>query len=200
MVNELDSNLSLLRDQLTQQNSITQGVTAAKNQRIMALREEVVVLQRALYLHGKASNNSLLQARNALSKTKLYLLNIAELMVRCNALKSDLETYGPNLGDYGIQTSAIAAVISEIDALNEVQNSARIAILKRKSVTSEIEATERKLNSLLKEELDTLVLVYKRSNEAFYQAYYNARSVPQTNKPDNVRDGENNERDDGNLK
>lgn len=193
VVSELDSKTTSLRSLLTQQMSLTTGVTESKNQRILLLREELLLMQRALYLLGKATNNVLLKARNKQTKTELFSLNIAQLTVRCNEMKIDLENEGANLAAYGIQPTAVTAILDEINQLNEVQNSSRIAVLKRKSVTTEILETERSLSSLLKDELDTLVLVFKRSNAAFYQAYMNARSVPQIGKSPDAND----ERDDG---
>lgn len=173
---KLDSNLILLRQRLTEQGSATTGIREVKESRIENLREQMYVLQKALYLHGKETDNLVLQARYRMSRTELFSLSMVKLQTRCTELRGDLLTYGTQLETLGITSEMITPVIEVVDELSDLRNSTRRAILQRKGITESINDLEKTLNNLLRDELDHLMLVFK-SNREFYRAYSDARKV-----------------------
>jgi hypothetical protein len=173
---KLDSNLSMLRQRLTEQGSATTGIREVKNTRILNLREQMYVLQKALYLHGKAADNMLLQVRYRMTRTELFSLNTLKLQTLCTELRADLIAYGAQLETMGITSEMITPVIEVVDELSDLRNSTRRAILQRKGITESINDLDKTLSNLLRDELDHLMLVFKQNRE-FYRAYTNARKV-----------------------
>ena len=176
-VANFNSKLDLLRIRLTEQSSTTTGVSAEKDLRLTDLKERMLVIHRGLFLYGDSTGNILLRERNRKTKTSLEKLNIAKLAIGCNELKGDLELYSQYLSDYGISSDLIAEILPMLTSIDELNNSARKAILKRKSVTQSIAELERALDKILRNEMDNLILVFKKNQPSFFGAFRNARVI-----------------------
>ncbi|WP_341900797.1 hypothetical protein [Fluviicola taffensis] len=174
-VTTFETKLNLLRARLVEQLGATTGVSMEKNLRTEDLRKRMLVMQNALFLLGRASNELQLQERNHLSKSDLIHMKLNEFAARCTELKGDLTTYGTQLAAYGITQQAIDELIPLLSGIDELNNSTRKAIIKRKSITKAIADLEQELNELLRVELDRLILVFRESEPPFYQSFESAR-------------------------
>lgn len=174
-VNSFDSKLNLLRSRLTEQAGAVTGVSLEKKLRTTDLRSRMLIAQHALFLHGRAIGNVVLQERNELSKTDLIKMSLNEFAIRCSELKADLDTYGTQLAEYGITQQAIDELLPLLLGIDELNNSTRKAIIKRKEITRSISDLEHELDELLRVELDRLILVLKESDPAFFHSYNSAR-------------------------
>ncbi len=174
-INTFETNLNLLRSRLTQQSGAVTGVSLEKKLRTTDLRNRMLLAQHGLFLHGRASGNLQLQARNELSKTDLVKMTLNEFAIRCSELKGDLDTYGAQLSEYGITQQSIDELIPLLLGIDELNNSTRKAIIKRKEITRSISDLEHEIDELLRVELDRLILVFKQSDPAFYHSYSSAR-------------------------
>lgn len=174
---KLDSKLDLLRQRLSEQSMATTGVSEIKTERIAKLREQVYLLSKALYLHGKESGNKVLEARYRTTRTELVKMNVVKLQVRCTELSADLTQYGSELTSFGITPEMISALVTVVDQFSDLRNSTRRAILQRKGITASINDLEKELGSVVRDELDNLMLLFKTSDVAFYRSYTAARSI-----------------------
>ena len=174
-VNTFETKLALLRARLAEQLSATTGVTLEKKLRTEDLRNRMLVVQHALFLLGRASGDIALRERNNHSKSDLRDRNLNEFAARCTELRGDLDTYGAQLLQYGITQQQMDELMPLLLGIDELNNSSRKAIIKRKSITKAIEELEQELNELLRIELDRLILVFKQSEPAFYQSFESAR-------------------------
>jgi len=172
-----NSKLELLRVRLTEHSSTIVGVSVEKGLRLADLRERMLVTHRSLFLYGQAAGNVLLRERNRKTKSGLDKLNIAKLAVCCNELKNDLVLYGAQLSDYGITAEMIAELLPMLSGIDDLNNSPRKAILKRKSTTQSISELERALDEILRTEMDNLILVFKKNQPEFFRAFRDARIV-----------------------
>lgn len=170
-----ETKLNLLRVRVTEQLGATTGVAIDKRLRITDLRERMLLVQYALFLLGRATNDVLLRERNSLTKTDLDGLRLGQLAARCAELKQDIDTYGTQLAQYGVTTQALDELIPLLETVSDVDNSTRQAIIKRKGITKSIKDLEHELNELLRVEFDRLILVFKQSHPAFFEAYNSAR-------------------------
>ena len=174
-INTFETKLSLLRSQLTQQSGAVTGVTIEKKLRTTDLRNRMLIAQHALFLHGRATVNLVLRERNDFSKTDLIKMTLNEFAIRCSELKEDLDTYGAQLSEYGITQQMTDELIPLLQGIDELNNSTRKAIIKRKEITRSISDLEHELNELLRVELDRLILVFRESVPAFFHSYNSAR-------------------------
>lgn len=172
-----NTKFSLLQASLTEQSIATNGVSAEKRAIISDLRERIVVMQYALRLHATAIKNMPLLSRNSSTKSAVDKLNMPKLAVRSNELKADLEVYGSDLGPYGITPDDISETLSALSNVITVGYSTRKAILKRKGFTESIRELESALDYILRFEMDGLILVFKKTQPAFFNAFRNARVI-----------------------
>ncbi|MGV3612240.1 MAG: hypothetical protein ACO1N0_14870 [Fluviicola sp.] len=172
-----ETKLNQLRVRVTEQLGATTGVALEKKLRITDLRKRVLIVQHALFLLGRASGDVLLQERNSQTKTELERMALNELAARCAELKQDLDSYATQLAEYGITPQSIAELIPLLQGIDELNNSTRKAIIKRKGITQAIKDLEHELDELLRVELDRLILVFKQTDPAFYHAYESARII-----------------------
>lgn len=172
-----NTKLDLLRARIAEQLSTTTGVSDEKRLKLEKLRKQITLMQSALMLHGRATENVTLEKRNAKSRTFLNGLSIPKLAARCAELKIDLETYGSELGLYGISDQSIAAFIPSLITINELNNSAHKAIVKRKNATSAIKELERALDAIVRIEFDKLILLFETTEPEFFNHYRNARVI-----------------------
>nr|WP_294858589.1 hypothetical protein [uncultured Fluviicola sp.] len=170
-----ETQLNRLRVRVTEQLGAVTGISAEKKLRTEDLRSRMLIVQHALFLLGRASGNVQLQERNHATKTSLAETTLNEFAAHCSALKADLDTYGPQLAAYGITQQAIDELIPLLQGIDELNNSVRKAVIKRKGITQAIKELEHELDELLRVELDRLVLVLKQTNPEFYHAYESAR-------------------------
>jgi hypothetical protein len=174
-VNTFETKLALLRTRVAEQLGATTGVSLEKKLRTEDLRNRMLIIRNALFLLGRASGDVPLQERNHSSKTDVIRMTLNEFAARCTEMKGDLESYGAQLTAYGITQQAIDELIPLLLGVDELNNSTRKAIIKRKSITKTIDDLELELNELLRVELDRLILVFKESEPTFHQSFESAR-------------------------
>ncbi len=176
-VTTFNGRLDLLQIRLVEQDTATDGVGAKKQKQLAELREQMLIVHNALRLYGKAAGNHALEERNKMTKSDIGRLNISKLTVQCGELKQDLDTFGAELVSYGITGEMIAELTPVLENIDELNISTRQAILSRKSVTKSIKDLEVSLDSLLRDELDDLLLVFKTSQSEFFNAFKSARMI-----------------------
>lgn len=174
-VSNFESQFELLQTSLVEQSSATTGVSTDKNLRIEELRERILLVQRTLFLLGREQGDTLLQERNRKTKSSLTTMSFGKLAVRCKEVKVDIDAHGSELINYGITPDFIEELNSQLLGIDELNNSVRLAILKRKNATESINDLELAIDKLLRVEMDGLILLFK--NTPFFKAFRHARAV-----------------------
>lgn len=170
-----ETKLNQLRVRVTEQLGATTGVTLEKKLLTADLRKRILLVQSALFLLGRASGDVVLRERNSQTKTELERLALSELAARCAELKQDIDSHATQLAEYGVTQQAMDELLPMLQGIDELNNSVRKAIIKRKSITQEIADLEQELNELLRVELDRLILLFEKSVPEFYHTYNSAR-------------------------
>jgi len=106
-----------------------------------------------------------------INKTKVDIMSLADLVI------ARVNEFAPELVNFGLTTDEIANVNSLHDELNTYLTSSRKAINTRKLTNKEIVELSREVDALLKERLDSLMLIIKTTDPVFYSNYVNARMV-----------------------
>ena len=176
VMDKFTAKLDLLKSYSLEQTGATIGVSHNKQLRKNELLERMLIVERALMLHGMAIGDVLLQDRNKHSKSDLFKMSDNKLVIRCTEIKADLDTFGSQLGAYGVDAT-VAELTPMLQDVETLKNTAWKAILKRKGATQSINELEREIDKLLNIELDNLMLVFQISQPAFFQAVSNARMV-----------------------
>lgn len=176
-VEKLDVELQLLRDNITQQGNRLLGVKDQKTTTLQPMYVSVFVLKKALYMHGSSTSNLTLQARHKQSLSTLVRLSTTKLVAACDELRTDINSYGAQLADFGISDTTISQTLGLIQAGIAALMNPRNAIIERKGLTFNLDASVRNIDKLLKERLDLLMLSFNTLQPSFYQSYKNARII-----------------------
>lgn len=176
-VNNFNNTLELLRSRIEEQAKTTQGVTLKRKLRLEDLYSRMLPVQHALYLLGRSIQETGLQVRNEVSASELRKWSMGEFASRCTQLIGDIDSFGADLGAYGITQQTLDELVSMLQGIDELSNSTRQAIIKRKGITQEILKIEQDLNKLLRVELDRMMELFKESDPEFYRDFQNARIV-----------------------
>lgn len=170
-----ETKLNQLRVRVSEQLDAVTGVSMEKKLRTEDLRSRMLLVHHALYLLGRATENTILRERNEVTKTALSKFTLNEFAAHCAVLVTDLETYATQLAEFGISQQAIDELIPMLQGIDDLNNSTRKAIIKRKGITQSIRDLEQELDELLREEFDRMILVFKQSHANFYRDYESAR-------------------------
>lgn len=137
----------------------------------------VEVMKKALALYGKSTGNVALRERHKEGRYRYQRLPDQKLELLCAVLLSDLDEFGSELVPYGISAALIQELTDKVSLLQETNFSTRKAIVDRSIATQQIDFFEKKINELLREELDALIVPFKNSNSDFYNVYKKTRKV-----------------------
>lgn len=176
-VEDLENQVELLLVRSGVQSNITSGVMAQKQHRLSNLYERLIVLHGALWVYANTINNFQLMERNKVNISDLQRLSITRLELHLNSVVLDLEEHGLSLDAFGITPEYLEESIALINDGSNQATRPRMAIIERKLMTGSLELTTRTIDNLLKFRLDKLMLVFRKSQEDFYQRYKNARVV-----------------------
>ena len=104
-------------------------------------------------------------------------LSLRGLVARCqDILAAATENVG-SLGDYGVTQAKLTSLKKKIEGFQAVQAKPRQGRAHSSSATKELAKLFREVDELLNERLDALVVQFKDSQPAFFNAYTTARSV-----------------------
>lgn len=176
-VNKLETGISELDSKSVIQDSIILGVAKMRKEKFLSLCEELICVQDALWMFANATNNFELAARHKTSISVLKVMSGNVRMIKMVIVEQDLASYGSQLESFGVSAEKIASVLNSIESYRAIHNTYSEKRVNRKTRGAELETLSVKLNSILRNELDRLVKMFKSSYPSFVSEYFNARNV-----------------------
>jgi len=177
MVSDFNNLLAEHEAALVKQGISTKPLTDDKNARLEVIKKQLLEGQTALYLYAKRNNLYELRERNKSTLSKLNDGGVLALSLVGEQVRLDLEAYGSNLDSFGLDAVKRSALLQVLGELSELATRIRAAINARKQSTQSILFTERRINELLKDELDRYILLLANSSAVFVNGYRNARML-----------------------
>jgi len=176
-VAEFEAAVNELKNDASLQESIQDGVSMLKKEKLAALFERLMLVHAAMAIHAKTIDNPELLRRNVVTLTDLKRLNIIRLELHLKVAESDLVTYGPALESFGISEQMIQETIQMIG--DGIVHSTRptMSIIERHQLTVKLNEESSNLDNILNFRLDPLMRLFKTSNSEFFKLYFNARIV-----------------------
>ena len=193
---DLEAQLAELNHTHSLRSTSTAGVSATKQAIKLELVDHMYILCKALSLKGLELHDLALDLRNRIALSKLKTISANDLLHRMEILEADLAVHGSSLESYGISAQYINETLTLVTNTREILFTPRLAIISRKGLTASLKEQTKRIDALIKNQLDTLILSFKAVLPSFYNAYQNARIVIDYG---HSPDGGGLERDDGTV-
>lgn len=169
-VNEINA-LALLQSG----NSVI--VSSYKAQKLEELFAALMEVHGAFKALASETNDPGLFLKHKFVLSKLKRLYSANLKMHCAQVAEDLIAAGNVLEPYGLSNARIGEILLVIEESTVLISKPRIAIVERKTTTKSLSSKAAAIDTIIKEQLDNLVRLQKRSFPEFFDEYFNARQL-----------------------
>lgn len=171
-----DGLLQLEANRLVQEANNT-GLTDSKTDLRTKLIDRLIKFLAALKAHAIATNNLELKEKVNYPKSKLTIVSDPVLYDIGSLVVSLAMPILPELAKYLITTEKVTELTTSLTNFKEAIPQKRVATSTSKVSTENIGDVINSLHTLLKEELDALMLLLEEDQPDFYKAYKNARII-----------------------
>lgn len=174
---EFKSAITLIGKARQTQETETKGVTEDKAQAREAAITKAVSVAAATFAYASVTNNNTLKEQVNYSPSELRGSRDTILADRLRVIFSSASVNAAALVDYGVQATDLAELDTLITAYEDVLQSPRTAIGARSTATQELEELFVQADTILKEQLDKLMEIFRFTAENFYKQYKSARVI-----------------------
>lgn len=191
IIGQLDDIIVAINQTAQQQaGTITQGFTVEKNITINLLAEHCMKIVNVLYVYAFRNNDRQLLSKMSINKYMLYSKHDNEILRMAKNIALELENLLPMLSEYGLDPHADLTMLNKIIAgFESLINKPQITVSERKIHTTNLKQLFVEADSLLYDQLDKLVSLFKASAPDFYNLYKTARNVIHTGKRSSSKKG-----------
>lgn len=173
----LDDAISGISKARQTQEKQTKGVTEDKSVAKEAAITKAVSVAAGTFAYASVTGNNTLKEQVNYSPTELRQSRDTILADRLRVIFNAASDNAAALVDYGIQAGDLTDLDALITAYEDVLEAPRTAIGERANATSELESLFDTADTILKEQLDKLVEIFKASALEFYNQYKSARVI-----------------------
>jgi hypothetical protein len=141
-----------------------------------------VQVANALYVLGFETDNSELLNMLGVSESSFYRLTDSNKVPLAQRVLVLAQKYQTEVADYGCDEAKITEFKAAIADYNKLVVAPMNAITVRKQKTTNIKELFARLDSILYDRLDRLMVLFKKSHPDFYQEYRTARNIIEVGK------------------
>lgn len=178
-VGDLETALNEINAVALSQSIKTLGISSYKTQKLgylYAALEEVHSAFRAL---ASETDDPGLMVRNDFPPSTFRRMNMVRLKTHIAGVGEDLISAGNTLEPYGIDSTRLGEILQLIDESTIIISTPRSAIIERKTLTKTLDTKTAGIDRLIKDRMDNIVRLLKRSLPEFFDEYFNARLIIQ---------------------
>jgi len=176
-ITTFNTRLQELKDAATEEAQIITGITKNKGNLKKTLCETAATNAAILFAYATAENNEELKAKARISYSDFSKLRDEDLTLYSQNISTALTASQAALAGYGIT----AAVVTEFNTLIAQYNSAvpspRNAASLRKTYSLQLKELFKTVDTILKLQIDKLMLQFKKSNTNLYNDYKENRTI-----------------------
>jgi hypothetical protein len=179
-VARLGDKFLLLKDIVEIQETPITGIRKDKLNAWEAMKDEALLVSGAVTAYATTINNQ--QLKDAVHFTATDLMRVRDTLAEERALviHNQANAVVANLADYGVTALTLSNLMDRIIAFEALLVAPRVAIVDKKGATGLLKSLFDEVDSVLKNEMDPLMAVFKGSASVFYEAYFNARMIVDT--------------------
>ena len=175
VVTNLTSLFGLLGLAGTTQTNTTKGVTQTKAQARSALVLMALAHSAAGMAYAASISNTTLRVNSKLTETELNKASDVKFVDLCQALYNLLNPLASSLNNFGANAATLLAFKNAIAAYQPVSQTPKNARAARRTSTLNVKAQITAIDTLVKEQLDPLMVQFKTANADFYNDYMGLR-------------------------
>jgi hypothetical protein len=177
LVVNLKAKLASLQVAAQQQERVTTGVTQNKMQLKLELAELALTI--SALVKSYASRNKLLQLKD---EADFYISDLRDckdevLIARAQEIYERATANYAALVPYGVTEDLLETFHASIEEFGGKKSTARVAKNERTVATSALANLFDETNAMLKDEMDTAIIFFKREHPQFVELYKNARKI-----------------------
>jgi hypothetical protein len=191
-VNDFEAALNELNAIALLHATKTIGVSSYKTQKLANLYENLEAVHSAFRALAIETNDVGLHLRNSISVSRIRKMDAVKLKTHMARVAEDLIVQGSELEAYGFDNVRTGEVLQLIEESTAIISKPRGAIVERKSLTTNMDLKADAIDTIVKERIDNMVRLMKRSLPDFFNEYFAARKVISTGvRHNNPTDGFN---------
>jgi len=176
-VTALSANIAAIAIAQREQESDKTGIALDKETARQRLAGAAFEVASAVRSYAADANNRELEQGVKYSESGLVQMSESRLVSSCEIILQQGTAHLAALADYGLTAAILAELKAAIDTFIEVLPDTRLAINTGSMATERMRKLFSATSSLLKRQLDTKMVGFRKTNEAFYTAYTLARNV-----------------------
>jgi len=175
--NALKTHIKAIQDFATAHKRSTKGVTATKRLRRIAMTDTTVEVAGGVRAYASAKSDEELLAKVALLPSDYFRARDTEVAGLCQGVHDAANAIVGSLADQGVTADGLKDLPDKIDEYSETVGKPRSAASNNRAAGKLADAEFEAAEKLLVEQLDGLILKFKTSQPAFYNAYRSARET-----------------------
>ncbi|MBS3772385.1 MAG: hypothetical protein KGY69_19195 [Bacteroidales bacterium] len=169
--------VSKINKQQEIQKGKTTGVTKSKQREEDEMIQATVKTASAVHAFASIIGDDELMSKVNYSPSYLMRLRDTDLRAVCQTIHDAAQSVIDHLADYGKTPEDLDKLQQEIDDFSEMIAEPRSAIGTRATATRQLEELFSEADTLLRDQLDMLMVNYKSSHPRFYNMYTSARMI-----------------------
>lgn len=175
----LEERIESLKALMYSQSIDTRWISSKKSEMTDKMLSKAFALNKVLLAYAKANDHMELFNHFNITATHYMTGGVHAKISRVNELIAILPQHLSGLLPYNVTAESIDELSALRDELEDYIQSPRIARAQRSLLTQQVAETKKKIDSLLKFEIDGIVLLLKESEPEFYSHYKIVRRVDQ---------------------
>jgi carboxypeptidase family protein len=179
-VSTLTSLFGLLNLAGTTQKNATSGITLTKTQARNALIQMALAHSAAGVSYAASIGNTTLKGNSKLTESNLNRANDVDLIEICQGLYTLVNPFASSLNSFGANAATLLAFKNATDNYQPTSQLPVNARAAKKAATINVKAQISSIDTLLKEQIDTLMVQFKSTNTNFYNQYMGLRHTSHT--------------------
>lgn len=160
---------------LTQENKT--GITQQKAAQQALVIAHAYELSSVLYAMAIKKNDAVLAAKVDFTETDLLKKRDNNLVSTCRNILEFATDHLPELIAYQVTADELIALTEEINSFAENLTTGRVSVTERKAANEKLKIVFLQVDSLLKKQLDRIVVRYRKTESDFYTNYQSLRRI-----------------------
>ena len=169
--------ISEIKTQQEIQKGKTTGITKSKQREEDEMIQATILTASAVRAFASIIGDDKLMSKVNYSPTNLMRLRDTDLRAVCQTIHDAAKSFISQLADYGVTPEDLEKLQKEINDFSEMIAEPRSAIGTRATATTKLEELFKQADTLLRDQLDMLMVNYKSSHPKFYNKYRSSRMI-----------------------